>query len=229
MKRFVAGHHVMVWAAKPIKVGKEFVPIGTLAEKYGMKYATLRRRLIVAKMPLEDALKKPLTGTAEYPHKVNAYEKRPRFCAECGSKFYLKGGHSVLCTKCKTRTCEQCDKTFFRRGPKTPNRFCDVNCQNEFQKKLIGPLAGNWRGGKKNDRNVAMSRWEYKEWRDAVFTRDDYCCQDCGACNGHGRKVTLNAHHVKEWAKFPKMRFEVDNGVTLCKTCHENRHRRKRK
>ena len=32
--------------------------------------------------------------------------------------------------------------------------------------------------------------------------------------------MTLNAHHIKRFADFPTLRFEVDNGITLCKPCH---------
>ena len=62
---------------------------------------------------------------------------------------------------------------------------------------------------------------EYKEWRTKVFERDNYTCQDCG-----NRGVNLQAHHILEWAKYPKERFNIDNGVTLCVDCHKARHKR---
>ena len=64
---------------------------------------------------------------------------------------------------------------------------------------------------------------EYKKWRNSVFERDDYTCQNCG-CRG----IKLNAHHIKEYAFFPELRFDVENGVTLCVTCHKAAHRRVR-
>lgn len=60
---------------------------------------------------------------------------------------------------------------------------------------------------------------EYKEWRKAVFERDDYTCQLCGA---HG--VRLNAHHKKPFATYPELRTETDNGITLCESCHKKVH-----
>lgn len=59
---------------------------------------------------------------------------------------------------------------------------------------------------------------EYKRWRSAVFERDGYKCQDCGAIG------ELNAHHVKSWAKYPTERFNVDNGRTVCRKCHARYH-----
>lgn len=64
---------------------------------------------------------------------------------------------------------------------------------------------------------------EYKLWRASVFKRDDYTCQTCGV-----RGVKLNAHHKKAYALFPELRYSLQNGVTLCETCHKALHRRNR-
>lgn len=61
---------------------------------------------------------------------------------------------------------------------------------------------------------------EYLEWRNAVFARDNYTCQKCGDSRGGN----LRAHHVKPFAEYPELRFDVANGVTLCHTCHELEH-----
>ena len=60
---------------------------------------------------------------------------------------------------------------------------------------------------------------EYSDWRNAVFNRDDYTCQLCGQ---HGGK--LNAHHIKQFKKFPELRLDLDNGITLCERCHKKVH-----
>ncbi|MBC7933196.1 MAG: HNH endonuclease [Rubrivivax sp.] len=59
----------------------------------------------------------------------------------------------------------------------------------------------------------------------AIFARDDYTCQHCGARSGKDRPVYLHAHHVKQFAYYPELRFEVSNGLTLCKECHGAVHR----
>lgn len=57
----------------------------------------------------------------------------------------------------------------------------------------------------------------YKKWRKAVYKRDNFKCQWPG-CEINKK---LNAHHIKTWANYPGLRFEVDNGITLCKQHHK--------
>ena len=63
---------------------------------------------------------------------------------------------------------------------------------------------------------------EYKNWRMRVFERDNFKCQVCGKVGGE-----LNAHHIKEFSEYPELRFEVDNGITLCVNCHKKIHGKK--
>ena len=57
----------------------------------------------------------------------------------------------------------------------------------------------------------------YAEWRKRVFSRDKRKCQMPGC----GYKKALNAHHIKRWADAPYLRYDVDNGITLCWRCHK--------
>lgn len=73
----------------------------------------------------------------------------------------------------------------------------------------------NWRGGiSPKNKRVRMSA-DFKEWRKKIFERDDYTCQDCGKRGGE-----LHPDHIKQFAYFPELRFELSNGRTLCKKCH---------
>jgi 5-methylcytosine-specific restriction endonuclease McrA len=54
-------------------------------------------------------------------------------------------------------------------------------------------------------------------WRNAVFKRDGFTCVICGQI-GH----KLSAHHIKKFSEDYENRFDIDNGVTLCWSCHLN-------
>jgi hypothetical protein len=57
----------------------------------------------------------------------------------------------------------------------------------------------------------------YKNWRKSVYSRDKWRCRWPG-CNA---TKYLNAHHIKTWANFPGLRYELNNGITLCKRHHQ--------
>lgn len=64
---------------------------------------------------------------------------------------------------------------------------------------------------------------KYRNWRNSVFERDNYTCAMCGMRGGR-----LNAHHIKSWVSTPDLRYDVENGVTLCTSCHIKHHREER-
>ena len=75
-----------------------------------------------------------------------------------------------------------------------------------------------WEKTDKQNRNSQ----EYKNWRSSVFKRDGFRCQICGQVGG-----TLNAHHIKPFVSNEDLRFDIDNGVTLCEACHKKVHKEK--
>lgn len=85
--------------------------------------------------------------------------------------------------------------------------------------RLTGENSPVWKGGITRIRNERALK-EYHEWRTSVFERDRYTCQKCGAHNQKGTHVELHAHHLKNWADNPDSRYIIENGVTLCSSCH---------
>lgn len=58
----------------------------------------------------------------------------------------------------------------------------------------------------------------YKAWRAAVRRRDRSTCQMPG-CK---RKRRLQVHHIQKWSTNPSLRFDINNGITLCYDCHKD-------
>lgn len=81
-----------------------------------------------------------------------------------------------------------------------------------------------WKGGIKSENQKIRNQMDYKDWRTAVFEKDSYTCQRCLDRNGLGKAIYLEAHHIIPFAVAPEERFELDNGATLCKPCHDYIH-----
>jgi 5-methylcytosine-specific restriction endonuclease McrA len=57
----------------------------------------------------------------------------------------------------------------------------------------------------------------YKEWRKRVLDRDKRRCQ-MPSCN---HTKFLQVHHIRKWSSASTLRFDIDNGITLCAGCHK--------
>ncbi|MCA9313340.1 HNH endonuclease [Candidatus Saccharibacteria bacterium] len=90
-----------------------------------------------------------------------------------------------------------------------------------WNKGLKGYKAGenhyNWKGGITPANVKIRTSAEYNEWRRSVFARDNFLCVLGG--EPHGNK--LEADHIKPFSKYPELRFDINNGRTLCKDCHK--------
>lgn len=88
---------------------------------------------------------------------------------------------------------------------------------SEAHKKLVKEGKHHLGDGTKTPLNMKIRHSvEYKLWREAVYRRDKYKCVWCGVVGGK-----LEADHIKSFSQFPELRFAIDNGRTLCKSCHK--------
>lgn len=88
--------------------------------------------------------------------------------------------------------------------------------QEEKDKRVVSIKKTYDKKGRKTEINqLIRTSLEYKLWRTAVFERDNYTCIWCGQHGGN-----LQADHIKPFAFYPELRFAIDNGRTLCVTCH---------
>lgn len=114
--------------------------------------------------------------------------------------------------------CLVCSKPI-TRSKRTRGQFCSARCMGVAR---VGAANPAWRGGSTARHEKGF---RYRSWREAVFSRDKWICQDCSVYRRYGRgRYALHAHHLLSWAEHPTERFEVNNGVTLCAPCHRKRH-----
>ena len=91
-----------------------------------------------------------------------------------------------------------------------------------------------WNKGIKNDKISGEKHWNYKidrnqlvkkqlrndslyyRWRKEVKDRDHWKCRiSNGDCSGD-----LIVHHILGWKDFPELRYQINNGITLCHAHH---------
>jgi len=173
-----------------------------------------------------------------------------RICKNCNKNFLFrisKGSTrgkycSVPCQRKKAQTsvvvsCKNCTKEFKvqpHRFSEGRGRYCSVACSHsnmytdEVRKNMSLKRRGKpvparqganchfWRGGVTPKSKSDRTSLSLRIWRESVFTRDNWTCVLCKTKGG-----ILNADHIKTFSKFPELRFEINNGRTLCLECHK--------
>jgi len=104
-----------------------------------------------------------------------------------------------------------------RRGQKD-----SMEARLKKREARLGERNPAWKGGVGKTNQSDRHSLFYREWRDSIFHRDKFTCVHCGIRNkkGLGKRVVLNADHIKPWSLYPELRYEVENGRTLCFPCH---------
>lgn len=101
--------------------------------------------------------------------------------------------------------------------------FIKKEIDYKIKKTRRGQNHWNWKGGVSDEAHRIRNSAEYKQWRNKVFERDRYTCQNCGQRGGK-----LNAHHIVAFSLNHQLRFDLGNGITLCKKCHTRMHKTER-
>lgn len=110
--------------------------------------------------------------------------------------------------------CVTCGKEYFIKGRtrRAKSKFCSKSCRR-------GKYHPMWKGGVTGELHRLRLTAEYKEWQQSVYLRDHWTCQKCGA-----KAKRIVAHHINSFRHYPKLRYDVNNGITLCRSCHKIEH-----
>lgn len=162
-----------------------------------------------------------------------------KFCTICNRELNPDANQNKYCSrKCTSQGFRLTFKgqrrsrtTGFKKGL-TPwsasQKGVHLSLKSEFKAGMIpwnkglkgyraGALNNKWRGGITPLNHKLRTAEEMKEWRKAVFKRDNYTCRHCGEVGGK-----LNADHIKPFSQYPELRTVLENGRTLCVPCHKN-------
>lgn len=129
----------------------------------------------------------------------------------------LVSGECKPCVNSKKRSPESIEKQKTTARTKPYKHPLEVRKKiSEAKKKLVKEGKHNlFKDGKSSERKKMKSSMEWKDWRSAVFKRDNYTCQVCGVIG-----TKLHPHHIKPFSEFIELAFDVENGTTLCEPCH---------
>jgi len=143
--------------------------------------------------------------------------RQQRTCPKCFAGFYPTGPQKV-CAACRILTCAFCGKQFTSPSGRLTQKFCSQVCQasrpenTERLAKCRGVKPRTYHLRHRDKHGSAADR----DWRKAVFARDNYTCQNCGA-----KGCRIQAHHIKAYKAHPELRHNLSNGLTLCIPCHK--------
>jgi len=103
-------------------------------------------------------------------------------------------------------------------------KFCSTKCNGsyyaeQYSRERIG--SGNPMFNKKpwnyNGGNQRKYDHKYKVWRESIIKRDQAKCRGCGKTTTGSDCIV---HHILPYKEFPNERFKKNNGITLCRSCH---------
>ena len=129
--------------------------------------------------------------------------------------------------------CPVCDKLLARRESKYCNKHWERNSNSyigrimtkETRDKISKTISGknhyNWKIDRTklkryNDDTKDRRCYAYVNWRKQVWERDNFKCKISNSdCIGK-----IQAHHILSWKEYPELRYNLNNGITLCHAHH---------
>ncbi|UYZ20736.1 HNH endonuclease [Mesobacillus jeotgali] len=194
---------------KPIKLGNEIYDNRDwLYEEYIVKrkgYTVLANELGVSYSTILDRI-------LFFGWELRGHNEIDKGAPRRGTKHTPVSLEKIKATRIKKRVyfeCFQCGKTTerVRSGySRSGKRFCTYTCYKNYLKE-----------NRVETIDITDSAL-YKEWRKKVYTRDNFRCKMPG-CNSNSRDIA--AHHIYPKKLFPEKQFLLNNGITLCRNCHE--------
>ena len=173
-----------------------------------------------------------------------------KYCQECNKEFKtisskVKIGKGKFCSrKCfynnrkngVNKECLLCGKSYYIKQSRiNKSNFCSSRCNAKYNHQGKQPKNSvnwkkenhpNWKGGINYKNEKIRHSLKYIIWRNEVYKRDNWTCR---ICKKKCKERDIVAHHLQLFSEFPELRFDIDNGITLCRSCHFREHSKNKK
>lgn len=151
---------------------------------------------------------------------------KPRKCIVCKKEYKPHSGLSnigskycsVVCSgigsfKQVEKVCKECGTKFMFKPSQTKHykgagQYCSRECSYKGIVKTTStkPI---------NDKYGRSKRKADREWQKAIRDKYDCLCQRCGKYEKY-----IHAHHISTRSQRPDLKHDINNGITLCNSCH---------
>lgn len=115
-------------------------------------------------------------------------------------------------------------QTLDRTGDNNPTKRPEV--REKIRQGKLGKRNPMWNPNITEEERIKGRCYDdYVMWRKSVYERDNYTCQCCKGKGGNGKRFKIAAHHLYSHHDNRELRLQLENGITLCWTCHGEFHR----
>jgi hypothetical protein len=141
-----------------------------------------------------------------------------KVCSGCKKEFQISGHLNRPNRKFCTKACFLKNKVPYWLGKKRPTftedwkKKISISQSGENNYQWIKDRTKLCRISKQGERRTSA----YFNWRKEVWARDCWKCK----INNSDCKGRLEAHHILGFTDYPELRYEVNNGITLCHFHH---------
>lgn len=149
-------------------------------------------------------------------------------CTNCGNNFSVSQYRKYTAKFCS----HSCKASFNMKGEKHPQwkggKPSCVDCGKELSNYSNKKCSEHKGMTKENNPRWIKDRSQIKlgcrnlhdpltkQWRKEVKNRDNWSCRIAdNNCDGK-----LEVHHILRWSEFPELRYQPNNGITLCHYHH---------
>lgn len=179
-----------------------------IAQKYNVHCCVIRRTLKENNIEIKK-YRKDISGNKNPNFKTGKYYYKS-YCKYCGKKVWYGNNKCVACV-----SKYENHQLGLKRTEETKTKMKQIWQERLEQWKKEGWIPKIYRG---------KNSVESKEYIKKVLKRDDYTCQICS----HRGGSNLDIHHIKKISEYPELAYDLNNGITLCKSCHRKTFKREK-